>query len=256
MLTRGKGRLIMKPNLQELIKMALKVKTPLALAGLVIVIFYAIYREILSLNIFGNIGDNSTFLIVEDMIDKVFWLAMVALVLGTIGFLFTFAIEHKNKPVSSNVSLIDASLDTQDSPYYQYTENGVKKIRYKDQIEVQKQPNDTAGELFHEPTPREIMEHLDNLPPFQREDAANHFKGVNVSWTVSISQSEKKPNGNVWLLTLYEKRISPAIVCEVELAKYPELKIINKDQEFKIEGEIDIVSPKGSISLINCRLYF
>jgi len=125
-----------KVNLQELIKLILKIKTPLTLAGLVIVVFYALYKEILSLPIFGNIGGNSTFLIIEDIISKVFWLALVALILGIVGFLFTFMIEHKNKQLASNVSLIDASLDTQSSPYHEYTENGVKKIRYKGPPEV------------------------------------------------------------------------------------------------------------------------
>ena len=74
----------MKPDIQALLKLALKIRTPLALAGLVIIIFYAIYKEVLSLNIFANVGGNSTFLIIENIIDKVFWLTVLALVLGVI----------------------------------------------------------------------------------------------------------------------------------------------------------------------------
>ena len=126
----------MKSDIQSLLKLALKIRTPLALAGLVIVIFYAIYKEVLSLNIFANVGGNSTFLIIENIIDKVFWLAMIALVLGVISYLFTYLLSYKNKSLSSNVSLIDASLDQHNSLYQEYTDNGIKKIRYKGQQEV------------------------------------------------------------------------------------------------------------------------
>jgi hypothetical protein len=126
----------MKPDIQALLKLAVKIRTPLALAGLVIVIFYAIYKEVLSLNIFANVGGNSTFLIIENIIDKVFWLAMVALVLGVISYLVPYFLSYRNKSLSSNVSLIDASLDQHNSPYQQYTEDGIKKIRHKGQQEL------------------------------------------------------------------------------------------------------------------------
>ena len=123
----------MKPDIQALLKLALKIRTPLALAGLVIIIFYAIYKEVLSMNIFANVGGNSTFLIIENIIDKVFWLAVIALVLGVISYLVTYFLSYRNKSLSSNVSLIDASLDQHSSPYQQQTEDGIKKIRHKSQ---------------------------------------------------------------------------------------------------------------------------
>src|SRR5713101_6238226 len=126
----------MKPDIQALLKLALKIRTPLALAGFVIIIFYAIYKEVLSLNIFANVGGNSTFLIIENIIDKVFWLAVLALVLGVISYLFTYLLSYKSKSLSSNVSLIDASLDRHSSAYQQYAEDGIKKIRYKGQQEL------------------------------------------------------------------------------------------------------------------------
>jgi len=126
----------MKPDIQALLKLALKIRTPLALAGFVIIIFYAIYKEVLSLTIFANVGGNSTFLIIENIIDKVFWLAVLALVLGVTSYLFTYLLSYKSKSLSSNVSLIDASLDRHSSAYQQYTEDGIKKIRYKGQQEL------------------------------------------------------------------------------------------------------------------------
>jgi hypothetical protein len=124
------------------------------------------------------------------------------------------------------------------------------------ETELKKQPNNLTKKPFDKPTPTEIMDYLHNLPPLQREDAASHYKGIKVSWVVSIESSEKKPNGNTSLITQYERHVSPAIFFEIELVKYPELKIINKDQEFKVEGEIDTVMVGGAIKLTNCKLYF
>src|SRR6266700_3348376 len=79
---KNRGILIMKPNLQELMNVAVKVRTPLALAGLTIVVLYGIYKEVLSLNVFEKIGANATFILLQDILDKLFWLALLALVLG------------------------------------------------------------------------------------------------------------------------------------------------------------------------------
>ncbi len=58
----------MKPNLQELMNVAVKVRTPLALAGLTIVVLYGIYKEVLSLNVFEKIGANATFILLQDIL--------------------------------------------------------------------------------------------------------------------------------------------------------------------------------------------
>ncbi len=120
----------MKPNIQELVNIAVKVRTPLALAGLTIVLLYAIYKEVLSLNVFEKIGGNATFILLQNILDKVFWLALVALVLGVVSYLITVLLGYKSQSRASNVRLIDASLDPHDSPYEQTIEGGRKKIRY------------------------------------------------------------------------------------------------------------------------------
>src|SRR2546422_647729 len=112
----------MKPNIQELLNVGLKVRTPLALAGLALVVLYAIYKEVLSLNIFEKIGSNATFLVIQGILDKIFWLALIALVLGVATYLVTVILAHKSKSLASNVTLIDASLDPRDSPYEQHIE--------------------------------------------------------------------------------------------------------------------------------------
>ena len=48
----------MKPELTKLAAIAAAIRTPLALAGLITVVLYAIYRQVLSLPVFENIGAN------------------------------------------------------------------------------------------------------------------------------------------------------------------------------------------------------
>jgi len=157
------------------------------------------------------------------------WLSIISLVVSALGLL-----------ISSIAWLFPFSPDSPANP----------------QIEPKKQIDNLTKKPFDKPTPTEIMDYLRKLPPFQREDATDNYKGIKVSWIARIESSEKKSNGNVGLMTQYERSFSPAIYFEVELVKYPELKIINKDQEFKVEGEIDKVSPGGSITLTDCKLYF
>jgi len=128
---KNRGILIMKPNLQELMNVAVKVRTPLALAGLTIVVLYGIYKEVLSLNVFEKIGANATFILLQDILDKLFWLALLALVLGVASYLVTSLVGRKSQSHFSNVTLVDASLDSHDNPYTQTIEGGRKKIRYK-----------------------------------------------------------------------------------------------------------------------------
>src|SRR2546421_6650090 len=98
----------MKPDLQGIINLAAKVRTPLSLVGLIIVVLYLIYKQVLSLNVFEKVGSNGTFLILEDILDKLFWLALVSLVLGVASYLITILLNHRNQPRSSKVVLIDA----------------------------------------------------------------------------------------------------------------------------------------------------
>ena len=91
----------METFLNKLTRLASKVKTPLLLAGLVTIIFYAIFRQVLSLDIFDNIGANNTFAVIQNVLDRIFFLALVAIVLGVASYLITFSLD-KIKP--SNVS--------------------------------------------------------------------------------------------------------------------------------------------------------
>ena len=147
----------MTSNLSELIRIASKVKTPLMLSGIVIIVLYAIYRQVLSLDVFENLGRNYTFILLQYVLNRIFWLAIIAMILGVISYIITFILELNNRTSSnlsdvslidssfdpiSNVSLIDASFDPTDSIYEEKIEKGRKKIKIKSNL-VTKNEEDT-----------------------------------------------------------------------------------------------------------------
>jgi hypothetical protein len=121
----------MKEISEKLFVLAGKVKTPLVLAGLVVSVLYGIYKQILSLDVFENVGSNSTFIILQNMLEKVFWLALISIVLGVASYLTTFILGRKQPNLKSNVSLLDASLDPHNSTYEQDNRKGKKTIKPK-----------------------------------------------------------------------------------------------------------------------------
>lgn len=120
------------PDSDKLLSIASSLKTPFALAALVVAILYLIYRQVLSLGVFSNIGADPTFHLLQNVLDKLFWLALVAIILSLLSYIVTIVLRHKTPSRSSRVVLINASLDPRDSPYEQSVEDGVKTIRPKD----------------------------------------------------------------------------------------------------------------------------
>jgi len=72
----------MNIDLNKLASISAKVRTPLGLSGLIIVVLYGIYRQVLSLNIFSKVGENATVVLIGGILNKLFWLAMTTLILG------------------------------------------------------------------------------------------------------------------------------------------------------------------------------
>jgi hypothetical protein len=63
------------------------VRTPLSLGGLTVVVLCVIYNRILGLGFLSTISGSQTTRMVSTMVTYVFWLAVVAIVLGFIGYL-------------------------------------------------------------------------------------------------------------------------------------------------------------------------
>jgi len=104
-----------------------KIKTPLTLGGLVFVVLYLIYQQVLSLNIFSELTDAGTLLIIDKILDRLFWLALISLLLGVVSYLLIRFMGPIKK--ESNVELLEANNDDSRSEYAQITEDGIKKIK-------------------------------------------------------------------------------------------------------------------------------
>ena len=123
----------MSSSIEKVVGIARRVKTPLSLSGITVAVLYAIYRQVLPLNGFENIGANPTFLLLQNVLDKLFWLALVAIVLGVDSHLIPVFLSYRRQPLSSDVVLIDETLDPHDSPYEKLIEDGKETIQHKDQ---------------------------------------------------------------------------------------------------------------------------
>ena len=76
-------------NLEGLLRVASKVGTPLALAGIIVIILYALYKQVLALKLFTRIGADPTSRLLQNVLNKLFWLAIIALILGVTSYLLT-----------------------------------------------------------------------------------------------------------------------------------------------------------------------
>ncbi|MDL2277211.1 hypothetical protein LJC57_01335 [Parabacteroides sp. OttesenSCG-928-G07] len=115
----------------DLFEIATKIKTPLSLMGLGIVVLYLIVDKVLDMSIFSSIDSDKTYLILVNILDKVFIFSLIVLITGLLCYLIFFI--HKKKSVKkSNVILIDAGNDERFSDYKEKEENGHKVIHKSD----------------------------------------------------------------------------------------------------------------------------
>lgn len=73
----------------EIVEIATKVSTPLALGGLVAALMFFLLRQILARNIFPKLTEVLGARILRLIIDRLFVLALVSVILGFVGFLFS-----------------------------------------------------------------------------------------------------------------------------------------------------------------------
>jgi hypothetical protein len=73
-----------------------RIKTPLTLAGLALLVFYGVVTQLLKMNIFGQLQASSSAVLLTHVLDYTFVLALVALILGVVSFLVTQFIKPKN----------------------------------------------------------------------------------------------------------------------------------------------------------------
>ncbi|NIH87973.1 hypothetical protein [Amycolatopsis granulosa] len=98
-------------HLESLVRVAGRLRTPLTLAGLTALILYLIYEQVLGLPVLTPLQSSDTFAVVDSIVSKVFWLAVLAVVLGFAGFVLTALVRLRPPLKRSAVSLVSTSLD-------------------------------------------------------------------------------------------------------------------------------------------------
>lgn len=66
-----------------------RIRTPLTLGGLAVIVLYGLYSQILNLGIFPQLEQDDTAKLINNMMGYVFWLALIAVILGGLSYLMT-----------------------------------------------------------------------------------------------------------------------------------------------------------------------
>lgn len=99
---------------QKILKLIPTIRRPVALAGLVIVVLYGIYKLILTLPIFSRINDVQTFALIDRIALYLFILALVAIVLSIFAYLGVHFIKQKSirgEHATGNTPINNSPLD-------------------------------------------------------------------------------------------------------------------------------------------------
>lgn len=74
--------------LEKLAKTATTVSTPLALAGLVVVVFYGVFRGVLALDVFPMLTESHGYFILISALRYVFYLGLLSVILGVGAYIY------------------------------------------------------------------------------------------------------------------------------------------------------------------------
>ena len=100
-------------NIDKLIVLVSKIKTPLILSGLVVIVMYYTYKQILSSGLLSKLGEGNTFLLLDKILNVMFYLAILSIILGAGCYLVSILItksEPKVESIEAKVELLDSDL--------------------------------------------------------------------------------------------------------------------------------------------------
>ena len=104
--------------------------------------------------------------------------------------------------------------------------------------------------------PVDIQNQIESLPILQQENAGDNYKGIKVNWQVFLSGTYRIDNNQYILLRYFNDEFNGILIqCIINIDKYPELKIINKNQQFNVKGSIKSATT-SNIDLNDCELNF
>lgn len=85
----------------EFLKIGVLYKKPLSIVALVLIVFLFLIKQFLSLSIFSNLSESSTFLIINKFLDYTFY---ISIGIAAIGFSVYYLLKFKNKDTKFNDS--------------------------------------------------------------------------------------------------------------------------------------------------------
>ena len=99
--------------MDSILRIAASVHTPLALGGLIAGILFLVFRQIIAKDIFGSLAGPDTKDVIVRVIDKLFYLALVAVVLGFVAYILPKVVTARGGQISPDY--VDVGLDADKS---------------------------------------------------------------------------------------------------------------------------------------------
>jgi hypothetical protein len=112
-------------------------------------------------------------------------------------------------------------------------------------------------QLSH-PSPQEIFDYIDNLYPYQQEEARKDYEGRLVTWAVRFISIEPAFGGGYQVQSssiIEEALFSPSVFFTIDINDYIEFKTMEKGQEFIVQGTIALVGDNWVV-LSDCYPFF
>src|SRR5437867_2779648 len=88
-----------------------QIRGPLSIVALSFLVLYEIYLRVLKLRVFQPIGPKRTLSMLTTVLSRLFWLAVIALVLGLGSYIASLYINRQPAKLTSSARLLDARVD-------------------------------------------------------------------------------------------------------------------------------------------------
>jgi len=107
----------------------------------------------------------------------------------------------------------------------------------------------TQSENIVDITVKEIIDEIQNMPPFQQASAGKNYNGIKVQWEGRLWNVEKSHRSNKNIVRVdikpHPNDLHYTIFLYVDIEKFPELKVAKRDYTIKVKGKIIDCSSAG-----------
>jgi len=133
-----------------------------------------------------------------------------------------------------------------------------RKPREVTKNELQKhQPLAKSDTYSTSPRPKEIIDQIDSIPPFQKNNVQKSFEGIKVKWRLKFWDIVDTDNTIAWLqLSGYEDLSNANIYIHANMREYPKIKTLKRDESLFVVAEIKEITDHHTIWLINAIIRF